>query len=86
MKLDRYSTGIPRFRVLRLQPDGSYAEVDPWEVFVIKRRDEFSDAALSGYAARAYRAHEQETGEQVDRLRAEWAAKTADLGDAKIPD
>lgn len=109
MKLDRYSTGVPRFRVFRLvegetnplnvvrdsEPgrqvirgeDGAiWAEVDPWECFVLKRRDAFTQDALRAYAGSAEAAGQQETCDQVMRLIGDWGRLIADRGDQKIPD
>jgi hypothetical protein len=109
MKLDRYSTGVPRFRVFRLvegetnpmnvvrrsEPGRQvirgedrrvWAEVDPWDCFVLKRRDAFSEDGLRGYACSAFAAGQSETAEQVERLRSDWLDLTQRRGDAKIPD
>lgn len=104
MKLDRYSTGIPRFRVFRhvertedgAPPPGvrsfetdegeAYMEVDPWECFVLKRRDCFSETGLLGYADAALALGQRETAGQIKRLRRDWLDLTAERGDGKIPD
>jgi hypothetical protein len=109
MELDRYSTGIPRFRVFRhveettnplnvlrdLPPgrevvrdlDGRlWAEVDPWECFVLKRRDMFTKYALSGYVSGATLHQAYQTGMQVIQLLSDWQKLTSERNDEKLPD
>jgi len=90
MKLDRYSTGIPKFKVSRLEIDENgnqhYVEVDPWECFVLKRRDCNTHDALVAYAASAKRTGQQETAEEVERLIRDWRSLSGALNDTKEPD
>jgi hypothetical protein len=86
MKLDRYTTGVPKYKVLRHQPDGSYVEVDPWECFVLKRRDMNTLTALDAYAGSAEANGDVELADEVERLIVDWTRLNRSNKDEKMPD
>lgn len=75
--------------ILDVIQDGSgniYREVDPWECFVLKRRDKYSLFALFGYITAAWINRDHETSKHVRRLAADWQELTQRQDDAKTPD
>jgi hypothetical protein len=90
MKLDRYlepAPAAPKYRVFKTKPDGSLGdEADPWDCFVIKRKDLNSDDALTAYASSAFKYGDEELANDVCRLRDEWRRDRIAKGDAKLPD
>lgn len=104
MKLDRYDTGVPKFRVFRhvehpedgAPPRGvrsfstdegeAYMEVDPWECFVLKRRDTIARFMLAFGSVAAKMLGDDEYGDHLFRLGREWRTRTARLNDGKMPD
>src|SRR5215217_4446508 len=105
MKLDRYSTKVPKFRVFRHagttasvdeiippgRPDhailqgenGIYVEVDPWECFVLKRRDIIARFMIGFGSITAQLLGDKDYGKDLDRLLAEWQAKSINKTDSK---
>lgn len=82
MRLDRYSGQEPRFRVQRRQEDGTYRDVNPWDCFVLKRKDMNAVPALEAYALSADDLGDEDLAADVTRLASEWGASK----DAKVPD
>lgn len=64
----------------------AYVEVNPWECFVLKRRDLYVTMALFGYMRAAWIQGDTETTEQVGQLLRDWHGQTLRQEDAKVPD
>lgn len=64
----------------------AYTEVDPWECFVLKRRDRYSPFAIFGYVIAAWVYRDGETADQVSQLAQEWHQLTEKNNDIKAPD
>lgn len=103
MKLDRYSTGVPKFRVFRLDegepsPLGAqvhilrdeegrtWTEVDPWDCYVLKRRDVIARLMITFASQAASILGDAEYGMHLSRLANEWTLRTAERSDSKMPD
>lgn len=104
MRLDRYDGKPFKYQVFRRIDGGvfidpahaqvvvlggvRYALIDPADCFVVKRRDQHSTAALTGYANDIIGQSDgaQEYAADIRRLRHEWVEKTGKLGDMKAPD
>lgn len=104
MKLDRYDTGIPKFRVFRHVEEGNpipsgtqvrtirdedgraWAEVDPLECFVLKRRDLIGRFMVAFGSLAAALLGDREYSEDLMRLSGDWDERTTELGDSKMPD
>jgi hypothetical protein len=63
-----------------------WAQVDPWECFVLKRRDAFVQEALRAYAHAAEAAGQQEAHDGIMRLARHWERRTRERGDEKLQD
>jgi len=63
-----------------------YGEIDPWECFVLKRRDKIARLMIAFGAICATIIGDPEYGALLSRLGDEWGARTDERGDSKMPD
>lgn len=82
MRLDRYIGEQPKFKVMRRQPNGSYAEVSAFDYFVLALKDRHTPQALDAYADSAREAGDTELAGDVERL----ALEACERPDRKFPD
>jgi len=82
MRLNRYTGGDEKFKVMRLQPDGSYKEMPAFDYFVVALKDWNAVPALSAYADSAGVTGDYELRDDMRRLTRE----AANRPDRKYPD
>lgn len=79
-------TSDNQVRVIRDADGRWYREVDPWECFVLKRRDVTARLMVTFGAMAASILGDAEYGAHLRRLAEEWTKRTEERLDSKMPD